>query len=237
MHDSIRSLREAQETAKTARKKGDALRRAGRPDEEVFKAYDVGAKTLQESLDATAPARAQLDTMQPRLAGDEADFLIETVESCGALGGLRQRMNQLKDALANYTIGAALEEKFALPSTYNRLNAIKQTLLTGQLSLHETEPRIAALAGQIEAALRAKASLSDSGWAWADLGDCLALLGRTEEAARAYATFIAKAEIKSPQRTLDVLKQIASTLQMRGDPEAVRLHAAIDALQGRLVAR
>jgi tetratricopeptide (TPR) repeat protein len=213
------------------------LRRAGRPDVDVFTAYKVGANALHEGINSVSKERAQLESIRPPLSGDAAEFLYKLVESCGALGGLQQRMSQLEEALASYSAGAALEEKFALPSTYNRLNKIKQTLLTGHDSLHALEPQIGALGGRIETALREDQTLSDSGWAWADLGDCLALLGRTEDAGRAYATFIAKAEIKSPERTLDVLKQIASTLQARGDPDAVRLQAAIEELQSRLAAR
>jgi hypothetical protein len=45
------------------------------------------------------------------------------------------------------------------------------------------------------------------------------LLGRTEEAAQTYAKFVAKAELKSPERALDVLKEIASKLTgARGKP-------------------
>jgi tetratricopeptide (TPR) repeat protein len=238
MQEAIRRLTQAQEVSRTARKKGDALRRSGRPEADVFAAYEVGVKALEEGIDSVDQERARLDAIAAPVSGEAADFLYQLVESHGALGGLRQRVNRLDDALASYSAGAALEEKFELPSTYNRLNQVKQTLLIRQdVSLSALEPQIEALGRQIEEALRTNQSLSDSGWAWADLGDCLALLGRTEEGARAYATFIAKAEIKSPERTLDVLRQIASKLQERHDPGAVRLQAAIGALQGRLSGR
>jgi tetratricopeptide (TPR) repeat protein len=238
MQEAIRRLTQAQEVARTARKKGDALSRAGRPETDVFAAYEVGVKALEKGIDSVDQEHARLDAIAAPVSGEAAEFLHQLVESHGALGGLRQRVNRLEDALASYSAGAALEEKFALPSTYNRLNKLKQTLLIRQdISLSALEPQIEALARQIESALRTNQSLSDSGWAWADLGDCLALLGRTDESARAYATFIAKAEIKSPERTLDVLRLIASKLLERLDPGAVRLQAAIDALQGRLAGR
>jgi hypothetical protein len=96
---------------------------------------------------------------------------------------------------------------------------------------------IKALAEFIDSSLRADKTLSDRGWAWADLGDCLALLDRTVDARKAYATFIAKAEIKSPERTLDVLEKIATKLRSNGDEDAPRLAKAIDALRAGLVAR
>ncbi len=238
MQDAIRRLTQAQDVARTARKKGDALRRAGRPQADVFAAYEVGIKALESGLGAVGPARERLDAMGPTAQGEAVDFVNQLVESWGALGGLRQRVNRLQGALDSYSEGAALEKKFALASTYNRLNEVKQKLLIQpDVLLSELEPQIEAMARVIEGSLRTNQSLSNSGWAWADLGDCLALLGRTDEGARAYATFIAKAEIKSPERTLDVLKLIASKLQERHDPGAVRLQAAIVALESRLAGR
>jgi len=234
MRDAIDILQQALKVATTSRKKGDAWRRAGRDEGAVLAVYDVGAAALQGGIEVVVPARQQLESMTPPLTGDAALCLDEMVESIGALGGLRQRMAQFEQALASYAAGGALEERFALPDTYNRLNAIKLRLLTGPASLQELQAEIKALADLIEAALRASQALSDKGWAWADLGDCLGLLGRTEESARAYATFIAKAEIKSPERALDVLKQIAAALQARADPQIARLQSAIHALQGRL---
>jgi tetratricopeptide (TPR) repeat protein len=113
---------------------------------------------------------------------------------------------------------------------------VKYLLLAGERRLRELEPQLRELAAHVETNLRADKSLSDSGWAWADLGDCMALLGKPEEARKAYSSFISKAEIKSPERTLDVLKEIASKLKESADPDAPRLQAAIDILQSGLAA-
>jgi tetratricopeptide (TPR) repeat protein len=175
--------------------------------------------------------------LKPPLAGDENEVLNELVEALGSLGGMQQRLGLLKDAARSYSEGAHLEDRFNLQSTYNRLNVVKYALLTGEQTLHMLAPRIDELARHIDANLRADTDLSDKGWAWADLGDCLGLLGRQEEARRAYSTFIAKAEIKSPERTLDVLREIASSLRASGDPDAERLQLAVTALQSGLAAR
>jgi tetratricopeptide (TPR) repeat protein len=192
---------------------------------------------LNEALGLLKAKDEILRAASQRLPDDAAPYLRELIEIYGALGGMYQRIGALDKSLASYVAGSGLEESFGQTSTYNRLNALKYSLLTGPDQLRSLEPRIQTLADFIEASLRADKSLSDRGWAWADLGDCLALLGRTDEAARAYATFIAKAEIKSPERTLDILKEIAAKLQSKGDPDATRLVTAIDALQARLVAR
>ena len=225
---------ELQETARSSRKKGDALRKAGR-EGAAMDAYTSGLAALNEALGLLKAKDQMLRTASPPLPSDAAPDLRELIEIYGALGGMHQRLGALEESLASYAKGAVLEEKFGLSSTYNRLNAVKYSLLTGTDPLRSLEAKIQTLANFIETSLRADKSLSDRGWAWADLGDCLALLGRTEEASRAYATFIAKAEIKSPERTLDVLNEIASKLQSKGDPDAPRLATAIDALKARLV--
>ncbi len=227
---------ELQETARSFRKKGDALRKVGR-DGAAMDAYRSGLASLNEALGLLKAKDEMLQAASPPWPGDAAPDLRELIEIYGALGGMNQRLGALEESLASYAKGAILEEKFGLASTYNRLNAVKYSLLTRSDSLRSLEARIQTLADSIDTSLRADKRLSDQGWAWADFGDCLALLGRTEEAGRAYATFIAKAEIKSPERTLDVLNEIALKLKSNGDPDAPRLASAIDALKVMLVGR
>ena len=236
MQELLENAIKLQETARSFRKKGDALRKAGR-DEAGTEAYRSGLAVLNEALGLLEAKDEMLRAASPQLPDNAAPYLRELIEIYGALGGMHQRLGAMDKSLASYEAGARLEERFGQTSTYNRLNAVKYSLLTGPDQLRSLEPRIQILADFIDASLRADKSLSDRGWAWADLGDCLALLGRTEEAGRAYATFISKAEIKSPDRTLDVLKEIAAKLRSKGDPDAPRVVTAIDALQSRLFAR
>jgi hypothetical protein len=102
--------------------------------------------------------------------------------------------------------------------------------------LSDCEADLRNLATYIENSLRADKSLIDTGWAWADLGDCLALIGQVEDARRAYLSFISKAELKSPERTLNVLKDIAMKLKDSSDPGAARLQVAIETLERGIVA-
>lgn len=236
MLDRLKEVTEKQDQAKSYRKKGDALRKAKREDA-AREAYRAGVTALTDALEMLRPEMTQLMAKNPPLSSNQETVLHELVETFGARGGMLQRLGLLKEASDSYSEGAVLEQRFALPSTYNRLNAVKSSLLTGEKRIEELEPQIRELAAHIGTVLHADKSLSDSGWAWADLGDCLALLGNPEEARTAYSSFISKAEIKSPERTLDVLKEIASKLKESADPDAQRLQAAIDVLQIGLTAR
>ncbi len=72
------------------------------------------------------------------------------------------------------------------------------------------------------------------GWLWADLGDSLALLGHLDRAQRAYLAFMHKSETKSPERTLDVLRNIAAKLKETASGDAAEVDAAIHFLESRL---
>jgi tetratricopeptide (TPR) repeat protein len=234
MLDRQKEIAEKQEQAKSSRKKGDALRKAGR-DEAAREAYEAGVDALSEGLEMLRTEDERLRKMSTPEPAALRAALGELVEMFGARGGMLQRLGRLKEALSSYQRGGDLEERFGLPSTYNRLNAIKCSLLSGDKRLGELEPQIRELANMIEADLRGSQSVSTaSGWAYADLGDCMALLDNKEGARRAYATFISMAEIKSPERTLDVLQEIASKLTEFADPLASRLRMAIDVLQNEL---
>ena len=233
MPNRLKDVMDKQDVAKSQRKKGDAFRKVGR-DEEARVAYRSGMIALTEALEMLRSDAEEIGSSNPPLESAQKLILNELVEMFGARGGLLQRLGLLDEALNNYRQGAALEDRFALPSTYNRLNVIKQSLLQGETRLGVLEPQIQALATHIKSSLEADKSLSDQGWAWADLGDCLALLGNIEEAGKAYWTFIAKAEIKSPERTLDVLKEIAAKLEASADPDAGRLQKAVELLESGL---
>jgi tetratricopeptide (TPR) repeat protein len=226
-----------QSEAKSFRKKGDALRKAGR-EEAAYKAYMAGINSLDDALAILKPESMvkELKAKHTVPSSERGTPLGELVEIFGMRGGLLQRVGDLKEALSSYSEGASLEDHFDLQSTYNRLNALKYALLVGDKRLHELGTQFEELAKHIEDNLHNDKSLSDSGWAWADLGDCLALLGRQERAKQAYLTFISKAEIKSPERTLDILQKIAAKLTASHDPDASRLQKAIDTLETGLKA-
>ena len=243
MDELLSQIATALAKATTLRKEGDGLRKdaldAPAPDAEALQAealqaYRQGTDGILGALASAAPARAALPA-PPLLAGTAAARLVlELVELHGAAGGLFQRQGERGQALDSYRAGAALELAFGLASTYNRLNALKLELLSGSQSLGTLTPRIEALAHHIQQSLRDDKSLGDGGWIYADLGDCLALLGRADEAGRAYATFIAKADVKLPERALDVLRDVAQALRRAGDADVARVDLAIQTLKGQL---
>jgi predicted RNA polymerase sigma factor len=233
MLDQLKRVRELQEEPKTYRKRGDALRKVGREDA-ALEAYRGGLVALTDAVKILAPTKERVASSPPlpaKLPPELKEGLQELVETFGARGGLLQRLNFLKEASESYAEGAVLEQRFGLRSTYNRLNEVKSSLLSGAGRLRDFEPPLRELAVHLYTNLREDKTFSDSGWAWADLGDCLVLLGKVEEAREAYSSFISKAEIKSPERTLDVLKEIALRLEELADPDAPRLRAAIDILK------
>jgi tetratricopeptide (TPR) repeat protein len=226
-------IKELQKQAQLDRKRGDALRKANREAEAVT-AYEAGSAKLSKGLEVLDAASWQ----------KSSDLVAERAEMLGSLAGFAERIYSSEDtargyekALARYEEGAKVERDFQLASTYNRVNEIKYRLLSGQRKLSDIEPEIRMTANSLANALRTNQTLSDSGWAWADLGDCWALIGQLDEASRAYATFIAKADIKSPERTLDILTKIAKELDRHQDPGARLISESVSVLEGRLRSR
>lgn len=222
MRELIEEATRLRDRAKVQRKRGDALSKAG--NEELAKeAFGGGVKLLEEAADKLKDL-------------DEAQVAEDLAETMGAMGGMLRRLGDERqaEALQAYEDGADVEWDHGLSSTYNRLNTIKFRLLTGSANLAELKPTVQTLADLIEKSLRSDSTLSDSGWAWADLGDCHALLGNLSAAQEAYATFIEKAEIKSPETTLQVLNELAQTMKETNDPDAESVREAAATLQTKL---
>ncbi len=219
MTEPIWEAASLRELAKSQRKRGDAYRKRDR-EADALAAFKKGADFLQEAV-------------LKLKAADGGDVPTDLAETYGALGGLLRRIGDARqdDALQAYSDGARLEKDFNLSSTYNRLNAIKLNLLKGKRSLAELENEIALLANSIEGNLRTDSELRESGWAYADLGDCYVLSGNLDDAKDAYEKFIKKAEINSPESTLMILGQLAEKLIELRDPLADRVTSAIESLK------
>jgi tetratricopeptide (TPR) repeat protein len=236
MTELLEQLREALERAQSLRRKGDALRKAGREDQ-AYAAWEEARLVLAECAeqrDLPGVTRRLLESERVSLKTDEQELLKWLVEFYGVQGGIEQRLNKRKEAFASYSLGARLEDLGELPATYNRLNAVKALILTKEKTLADVRPSLDQLVSHIRAQIKADEAFGESGWAYADLGDCLALLGKPSEALRAYSTFVEKAEIKSPERALDVLRTILATLEDQGDPGATELRSAVSNLESAL---
>ena len=219
---NVETARRLRDRAKVQRKRGEALRDAGR-EPEAIKAFEHGRDLLIEAGQFLGSA-------------DSEQAATDMAETLGAKGGMLRRLGDQyhNDALQAYKEGAEIERKHGLSSTYNRLNEIKFRLLTGSETLDALAPRIEALARFIEDKLKTDTKLSDTGWPWADLGDCRALLGDLNGARTAYTAYIDKADIQSPETTLDVLNELLEALGKHGDPGAVNLQHAVETLHTQL---
>ena len=246
MQDLLQTLATAISKATTLRKEGDGLRKdaaeataSDKADDlraEAFATYRQAANGLSDLARSDLVKAVRLPSHPLTPETPESRLVALLVELHGATGGLFQRLGERDKALAHYREGVTLESRYGLPSTYNRLNALKIELLDGIETLARVTPRLEELAAHIQQSLDNDQKLGDGGWIYADLGDCLALLGRTAEAAPAYATFVAKAGVKLPERSLDVLKDVARALHKSGDADAAHIDAAIATLSARLTA-
>ena len=221
MTDTTAKANKFRERATFQRKRGDAYRKSGR-EEDAIKAFDAGSGLLRQAI-------SMLKDLDGQVSSDLAG-------AYGERGGLLRRIGdaRLEDALKAYAAGARLEADFNLPSTYNRLNAIKLRVLLGKNKLIDLQDELKELADSIDQSIRNDPDVRKSGWAYADLGDCLALLGQLGDAKDAYAAFISKGERKSPETTLAVLSELAEKMGEFGDPDADRVSGAAEWLESRL---
>lgn len=246
MEDLLQTIAAEISEATALRKEGDGLRKdaleASTQDEvdslraDALDAYRRATIGLRGAAERAAPARAALPEAPLPLDSPESRLVALLVELHGTSGGLFQRLGERNAALASYREGAKLETAYRLASTYNGLNAVKLELFANVQTLAQVTPRLQELAQHIQQSLDDNQALGDGGWIYADLGDCLALLGRTAEAERAYATFVAKAGVKLPERSIDVLKEVAKALHRSGDGDVERVDSAIETLSARLAA-
>ncbi len=215
--------------ADLARKRAEALHDSGREEwavavwREAIELYDRVSESsrglVEDRGSAAEPSREQL-----ALAALWA-------EARGRQGGVHRRLGEQAAALDCYAEGKAVEERFGLASTYNRLNFV-----LGSLQLPAGDPRrkrvselqqeSETVAGAIEERLRSDPELGGECWPWADLGLCRALLGDAEGAARAYREFADKAPRDLAEDIASVLAGLAAKLG-ETEPEAERRITAV----------
>jgi tetratricopeptide (TPR) repeat protein len=229
--DPLKFVADRQQAASAARKTGDRLRERGdRPA--AIQAFQLAIAHLDQALDVRRRGRwSRLRDLEPE--SDVIPVARDVAEMLGSRAGLYKRLDDTEQSLAGYAEGAALERRFQLPSTYNRLNHVKQRLTSGT-RLASLESELHEIVVSIEKQLGPESGGGDSGWAWGDLADCRALLDDLPGAVQAYTAFIAKSQTKSPERALETLRQLAAALDASSDPGAARVQAAVQFLEQRL---
>jgi len=228
--------------AKLRRKRGEAFGRAGDASRAAAE-FGAGAAVLDAAI-ALMLALPEWPSEQPEPAAEPnpevdptaevAAIARELVEAYGTRGGMLRRLGDSRAALDSYRKGAELEERLVHQSTYNRVNAVKFALLSGAHSLDDLVTDIGTLEKLLTRQLAEQQELSDSGWAWADLGDCRALLGDVPGAERAYRAFVEKAGSSAPKVTLEVLRTICDELDEAGDAKAATVRGSLRNLEARL---
>ena len=109
-------VRAVQLQAALDRKRGDALRKAGREPE--ARRLDAGIAKLKRTRTMLEHVRSQ----------DPRQFAERSAENAGSLAGLLRRVDRNDEAYLSYVDGAGVETEFSLARTYNRVNEIKYAL-------------------------------------------------------------------------------------------------------------
>lgn len=217
------------------RRKGDALARRGK-NVDAVDAYRTAVSIADEALTQLGiipNSENPPTTLTTEMAADGAEWL-------GVRGGLLRRIGELdetaglKEAVRSYRLGAKFESQFDLPGTYNRGNALKLALISGQATIESERRNLLALRDVLERRLATDEQAADDAWSWADLGDVSLLLGELGTAVSAYATFAEKARTDSPATTLAVLRRVVDALKEHDDPDAATVEAALDRVQALL---
>jgi len=230
MTDTIDAARRYESTGARHRQKGDALRDRG-DDAGARAAYEGALGAFDAALRALGDGSAGGADPEPAM---DAGAAAVAADLYGGRGGLLRRLDRLGEAVESYRAGAAIEQGFGLPTTYNRANAIKLGLLTGATTLAEARPGLVELRDTLAERVRTDEQAADDPWVWADLADCTVLLGDTAGAIDHYRVFGQRAQTRSPVTTLAVLRELSAALTARGDPEAAALAAAVTEVEAAL---
>jgi tetratricopeptide (TPR) repeat protein len=199
---------------------------------EAREAYLIALQYLDQALDDTSSQVGQpTGAPSPRGTAHNAPgaaVWADYAELFGMRGGVLRRLGRLLDALESYRRGAEIERRWNLAATYNRGNAVKLSLISGESTVADAREDLLALRNSIETTLTNDPVAAQDAWMWADLGDTQLLLGDYLAAADAYREFIAKARTDSPTTMFSVLYEIAAALRNNHDPDVGRVAGDLD---------
>jgi len=200
------------------RRRGDAAAKRGR-DDVAQEAWEAALAASEGGFVALG-IPAEVDEAQA--ASYTADVAAEAADLMGVRGGLLRRLDRARDALASYRVGAAWEASHDLPQTYNRTNAFKLAIITGDQTLAQLQDSLSGFRDVLEQRLSTDERAADDAWLWADLGDVRLLLGDDSGAVSAYQDFVTRARTDSPVSSLAVLREVVQSLTVNKDPAADR---------------
>lgn len=238
--DALNALAESVHTrlnsAAMKRKKGDRLRKLGR-EEDATTAFMEALPELEAAISSLrgADVNSLKSSTHGKSVEDVQLFIAnELVECYGSRAGILRRLGRNSEAFHSYSEGAEVERQFRLPTTYNRVNTLKYSLLSGDKTLADLQEEAETLERLLNKQLGEDELFADGSWNWADLGDCRALLGDVEGAENAYKRSITKSSTTAPQTTLEVIDTVARALEARSDPGAPGVRGCVESLRQRL---
>lgn len=188
-----------QTEARVLKSKATALRNRG----EFKRALDA----LDEAIKVLETQRLDYEPM----AINEKEVRAELADTHGMKGGIFRRMGKYDDALAAYTMGAGIEERDNLSTTYNRSNLIALSITAKGLAPTDQAIRthLASVIGHLE--IETAGPRSDEWWAWSDLAQFYLLNGEPDKARMCYSSAISKtgATVDEIRRHVTILEELA----------------------------
>lgn len=199
--------------AKDLREDAEALLASGKKADR-----EAALRKLTQAVNLVEPERARLAGLDPMsISSADRDLAKEAAETYGVAGGAHRRAGDFDEALEVYGHGAVLETRLKLSSTYNGLNHVKWSIRLGKSTLDALETEIGDILKQLLADTHeVTGSRRRDAWAWADLGDCHALLGNTNDARMAYGRFLQLAGPDDAGSPLGVLNEMLEKLPADG---------------------
>src|SRR5450755_2435307 len=138
-------IRSLQRRVSLQRRRAESLERAGRQTE-AMDTYVQGLGMIDEYLsELDIDGDVADEAADPDVASPE-----DLAELWGIRGGILRRIGRVSEALNSYRRGAEVERLSELASTYNRTNALKLSLVSGEATLAACQPAAISLQDIIE---------------------------------------------------------------------------------------
>jgi len=147
------------------------------------------------------------------------------------IGGNYRRLKRFEDAISDFERGRQYEEdgRFEVNSSYNLINEIVLPIEEGMKTAADQRGKLQAAAAVLEQQVRG--GRRRDRWAWADLGECLLLLGDLERARSAYDEFISLGDTDSIKSARAVLQRLCAVLVESDGEAAVNVDSGLQQLE------
>lgn len=172
----MESVSETLSTVTRLKRRSRALRDQG----DLLQARTPLKEAIETLEAATAERSPSITTGKESVASsDLRELSVQLADCYGSLGGIFRRQGQLRDALAQYRKGAALErsERFRIDNTYNQVNLLVTGILDNPKWLETPEAKGEAKSVLNSIERQISTSRREDPWAYCDAALLHALLG------------------------------------------------------------